>query len=68
MAKAQTSESARVEFRMPSQLKREAEEAAALLGVNFTSFATEALIERSRQVKRDYALTILCDKERDAFL
>jgi uncharacterized protein (DUF1778 family) len=68
MPKSQVRQTARVEFRMPPQLKKEIEEAAALLGATFTSFATEVLVERSRQVKRDHAMTVLCDQERDAFL
>lgn len=68
MAKTQTQETARVEFRMPPKLKQEVEEAAALVGLTFTSFATEALIARSRQVKRDHTLTKMGDQERDAFL
>ena len=66
MAKAQ--DTARVEFRMSALLKRELEEAAALVGTTFTSFATEVLVERSRQVKRDHNLTVMGDQERDAFL
>jgi len=68
MANTRSLETARVEFRMSADLKSEVEEAAALLGATFTSFATEILIERARQVKRDYSLTILNDTERDAFL
>lgn len=66
MAKAQ--DTARVEFRMPALLKKEIEEAAALVGATFTSFATEVLVERSRQVKRDHNVTVMGDQERDAFL
>ena len=61
-------ESSRVEFRMASDLKQEVEEAAALMGATFTSFATDALLERARQVKRDHSLTVMGDEERDAFL
>jgi len=68
MASRRSLETARVEFRMPADLKIEVEEAAALLGATFTSFATEILIERARQVKRDYALTKMNDEERDAFI
>ena len=59
---------ARVEFRMSALLKKEIEEAAALVGTTFTSFATEVLVERSRQVKREHNLTVMGDQERDAFL
>lgn len=66
MSKAEAS--ARVEFRMSSSLKKEVEEAAALLGTTFTSFATEVLVERSRQVKREHNITMMGDQEREAFL
>lgn len=60
--------SPRVEFRMPQDLKREVEEAAALLGSTFTAFATQALVERAREVRREYGLTVLCDEARDSFV
>ena len=68
MPKTNTQETARIEFRMAPSLKKEVEEAAALLGTTFTSLATEVLVERSRQVKREHPMTVLCDQERDAFL
>lgn len=63
-----TEPSPRVEFRMPQELKREVEEAAALLGSTFTAFATQALVERAREVKHQYGLTVLCDEARDSFV
>jgi uncharacterized protein (DUF1778 family) len=60
--------SARIEFRMSSELKSEVEEAASLVGLSLTAFATEALLERARRVKREYSATVLNDEERDAFL
>src|SRR5580658_819864 len=60
--------SPRVEFRMPLSLKREVEEAAALMGASFTAFATQALVERAREVKHQYGLTVLCDEARDSFV
>lgn len=60
--------SARVEFRIPEHLKQEIEEAAALMGVSLTAFAIQTLLERSREVKRGYAVTRMSDQERDAFL
>jgi uncharacterized protein (DUF1778 family) len=53
---------------MASDLKREVEEAAELLGMTLTSFATEVLAERARQVKREHGMTVLNDRERYAFL
>jgi uncharacterized protein (DUF1778 family) len=53
---------------MPADLKSEIEEAAALVGATFTSFATEILVARARQIKLEYGLTVMNDRERDAFL
>jgi uncharacterized protein (DUF1778 family) len=53
---------------MAADLKGEIEEAASLVGATFTSLATETLIERARQIKRQYGLTVMNDSERDAFL
>ncbi len=60
--------SPRVEFRMPRELKREVEEAAALLGSSFTAFATQVLVERAREVTQAHGLTVLCDDARDSFI
>ncbi len=68
MSKIQAKETARVEFRMEPLLKQEVEEAAALLGATFTAFAIEALVARSRQVKRAHNVSLMDDKERDAFM
>ncbi len=68
MADRRALEAARVEFRMPADLKNEVEEAAALVGATFTSFATEILVERARQVKREHGLAVLNNQDRDAFL
>jgi uncharacterized protein (DUF1778 family) len=62
------SDSARVEFRIKAPLKREIEEAAELLGISFTAFATEALVERARRVKNDYHVTVLRGEEAKAFV
>jgi uncharacterized protein (DUF1778 family) len=67
VATLHSASSVRVEFRIPANLKAEVEEAAALAGVTFASFATEALVERVRQIKRDLTLTVLDNEERDAF-
>ena len=68
MAQRREIEPARVEFRMSPKLKMEVEEAADLLGTTFTAFATQALLERAREVKREYVRTRLNDAERDVFL
>lgn len=68
MHKTQVQETARVEFRIAPHLKKEVEEAAALVGASFTSFATEVLVERSRQIRQAHGMTLLRDQERDAFM
>jgi len=59
--------SPRFEFRIPQDLKKEIEEAAALSGASLTAFAIQALVERAREIKRQHGLTILCDEARDSF-
>lgn len=61
-------ELARVEFRMAQNLKSEVEEAASLLGLTLTAFASQVLVERARQVKREALHVRLNDQDRDAFL
>lgn len=61
-------ELARVEFRMAQNLKSEVEEAASLLGLTLTAFASQVLVERARQVKQEATKVRLNDEERDAFL
>jgi uncharacterized protein (DUF1778 family) len=53
---------------MPQNLKREVEEAVALLGSTFTAFATQTLVERAREIKQQHGLTVLCDEARNSFL
>ncbi len=60
--------SARFELRMAPDIKGEVEEAAALMGVSLTTFATEAMIERARRIKNEHTQAVLNDRERDAFL
>lgn len=53
---------------MAPNLKSEVEEAAALLGLTLTAFASQTLIEKARQVKQQASITRLGDLERDAFV
>jgi len=53
---------------MPPNLKKEVEEAVALLGMSFTTFAIQTLVERAREVKSQHSLTVLCDEARDSFV
>jgi len=59
--------SPRVEFRMDPRLKREVEEAAALLGTTFTAFATQALVERAREVRLTHSMTTLAGEAANEF-
>lgn len=47
---------------MDPHLKHEVEEAAALLGTTFTAFATQALVERAREVRLTHSVTTLSEK------
>lgn len=60
-------DSARVELRMNADLKNEVEEAAALLGVSLTAFATESMVQRAREVKQQHSVTKLYGADCEAF-
>lgn len=53
---------------MPDHLKREVEEAAALVGSTLTAFATQTLVERAREIKHDYGTTVLEGQARESFI
>lgn len=62
---------ARIEFRLPSQLKREIEQAAMLQNRSLTDFATAALADAARRVLADHAQheqVQLSNRDRDGFL
>ncbi len=58
----------RLEFRVPEKTKKELEQAAELLGLSLTAFATDALMARARQVKREHAQTTLRGEDSRLFL
>ena len=70
MATAQHSD-ARIEFRLPSQWKREIEQAAIIQNRSLTDFATAALTETARKVLAEHAQhehVELSNRDRDRFL
>jgi len=50
---------ARVEFRMPADLKQEVDDAAARVGSTFTAFATQLLIEHARRIQKQHTTSVL---------
>ena len=59
---------ARVEFRMDEALKKEIEAVAELQNQTFTTFATQTLVARAREIARQRQTTFLNDTERATFL
>jgi uncharacterized protein (DUF1778 family) len=67
MATASASD-ARLNFRLPSDLKSVIEEAAASLGQTVSDFAIATLVQAAQRVIRDQSVTELTRRDRDAFL
>ena len=59
---------ARIEFRLPSESKDLIEQAAQLLGVTVTEFASSRLVSFARQIIQEHNITRLTDRDRDIFL
>lgn len=62
---------ARIEFRLPSQWKRQIEQAALVQNRSLTDFATAALTDAARKVLADHAQhehVQLSNRDRDRFL
>ena len=57
-----------IDLRLPSNLKRTIEEAAAALGQTVTEFTISTVIREARQVLQDAQVTQLSNRDRDAFL
>ena len=64
----QTKHSARLNFRLPSNLKAVIEEAAATLGQSVSDFAVSTLVHTARQVIQRKNVTELTNRDRDLFL
>ncbi len=59
---------ARLDFRLPSELKQAIEEAATHLGQSVSDFAVSTLVQAARTVIERQSVTRLSRKDRDAFL
>ena len=59
---------ARLDVRLPNQLKQIIQQAAELNGQSITDFVVSTLIETARRVVQQERLTVLSDRDRDIFL
>lgn len=59
---------ARLNFRLPSDLKAVIEEAAASLGQSVSDFAVSTLVQQARSVLSQRDATVLSDRDRDRFV
>ena len=59
---------ARLNFRLPTEIKATIEEAAACLGQSVSDFAVSTLAQTARQVIQDREVTRLSQRDRDRFL
>jgi len=58
----------RLNFRLPQEKKRAIEQAAAIRGLSITDFAILTLYAEAQEVLKSEQVTILSDRDRDAFL
>ena len=59
---------ARVEVRLPPESKKIIEQAAQLLGLTLTEFASSRLVSLARQTIQEHNITKLTNRDRDIFL
>lgn len=59
---------ARLNVRLPSDLKQTIEQAAAVLGQSITDFTISTVVREARSVIQDAQVTRLSNRDRDAFL
>jgi len=59
---------ARLNFRLPSDLKEVIEEAAASLGQSVSDFAVSTLVQQARSVIEQKNVTVLSKSDRDRFI
>ena len=59
---------ARIEFRLPPEGKDLIEQAAQLMGLTVTEFASSRLVSFARQIIQEHNITRLTDRDRDIFL
>ena len=63
-----TKADARINVRLPSELKQTIEEAAAALGQTVSEFTVSTIVQEARQVLQAAQVTILSQRDRDRFL
>ena len=63
-----TKADARINVRLPSELKQTIEEAAAALGQSVSEFAVSTVVRESRQVRQEAQVTRLSNRDRDHLL
>ncbi len=59
---------ARLNFRLPTDLKEVIEEAAATLGQSVSDFAVSTLVLQARTVIEQRNVTVLSNRDRDRFI
>jgi len=59
---------ARLNFRLPTDLKEVIEEAAATLGQSVSDFAVSTLVRQARTVIEQRNVTVLGDRDRNRFI
>ena len=59
---------ARINVRLPSELKQTIEEAASALGQTVSEFAISTVVREARQVLYNAQITRLTNRDRDRFL
>jgi uncharacterized protein (DUF1778 family) len=59
---------ARLNFRLPAEIKVAIEQAAAATGQTVSDFAVSTLARAAREVIREQEITVLTDRDRDRFL
>jgi uncharacterized protein (DUF1778 family) len=59
---------ARINVRLPSELKQTIEEAASALGQTVSEFAISTVVREARQVLHNVQITRLSNRDRDRFL
>lgn len=68
MTDKQTSTTARMNFRLPPEIKERIENAALVSGVTVTDFAISALANSAEEVLEKHQRRTLTDRDRDIFL
>lgn len=64
----QTNQPARLNFRLPPEIKERIENAALISGVTVTDFAITALVNSAEEILEKHQMRVLSDRDRDLFL